>query len=50
MEMQHVVEVEQGRAAADGRPSVGPAYRSAFARGGFPPPVAGLDCCYDIFR
>ena len=31
-EMQHVVKVEEGRPAADGRPSVGPTYRSAFAR------------------
>ncbi|KAL5228289.1 hypothetical protein ABZP36_016554 [Zizania latifolia] len=48
--MQHVVEVEQGRPPADGRPSVGPTYRSAFARDGFPAPVPGLDSCYDIFR
>jgi long-chain acyl-CoA synthetase len=48
--MQNVVEVEPGRPAADGRPSVGPTYRSAFARDGFPPPVPGLDSCYDIFR
>lgn len=49
-EMQNVVEVEPGRPAADGRPSVGPTYRSAFARDGFPPPVPGMDSCYDIFR
>ncbi|KAL6615722.1 hypothetical protein ACP70R_037992 [Stipagrostis hirtigluma subsp. patula] len=48
--MQHVVEVEPGHPAADGRPSVGPTYRSAFARDGFPAPVPGLDSCYDIFR
>ncbi|TVU35728.1 hypothetical protein EJB05_17631 [Eragrostis curvula] len=48
--MQNVVEVEPGRPAADGRPSVGPTYRSAFARDGFPPPVPGLESCYDIFR
>uniref|UniRef100_A0A0D9V3P1 Long-chain-fatty-acid--CoA ligase n=1 Tax=Leersia perrieri TaxID=77586 RepID=A0A0D9V3P1_9ORYZ len=48
--MEHVVEVEQGHPAADGRPSVGPTYRSAFARDGFPPPVPGLESCYDIFR
>ncbi|ONM39682.1 long chain acyl-CoA synthetase 4 isoform X1 [Zea mays] len=48
--MQNVVEVEPGRPAADGRPSVGPTYRSAFARDGFPPPVPGMDSCYDIFR
>ncbi|CAM0881934.1 unnamed protein product [Alopecurus aequalis] len=49
-EMQHVVKVEEGRPAADGRPSVGATYRSAFARDGFPAPVPGLDSCYDIFR
>uniref|UniRef100_A0ACD5VFD4 Uncharacterized protein n=1 Tax=Avena sativa TaxID=4498 RepID=A0ACD5VFD4_AVESA len=49
-EMQHVVKVEEGRPAADGRPSVGPTYRSAFARDGFPAPIPGLDSCYDIFR
>uniref|UniRef100_A0A453F5H8 4-coumarate--CoA ligase n=1 Tax=Aegilops tauschii subsp. strangulata TaxID=200361 RepID=A0A453F5H8_AEGTS len=49
-EMQHVVKVEEGRPAADGRPSVGPTYRSAFARDGFLAPVDGLDSCYDIFR
>ncbi|KAM3331415.1 hypothetical protein ACQJBY_027418 [Aegilops geniculata] len=49
-EMQHVVKVEEGRPAADDRPSVGPTYRSAFARDGFPAPVDGLDSCYDIFR
>jgi len=45
-----VVKVEEGRPAADGRPSVGATYRSAFARDGFPAPVPGLDSCYDIFR
>uniref|UniRef100_A0ACD5VXQ7 Uncharacterized protein n=1 Tax=Avena sativa TaxID=4498 RepID=A0ACD5VXQ7_AVESA len=49
-EMQHVVKVEEGCPAADGRPSVGPTYRSAFARDGFPAPIPGLDSCYDIFR
>ncbi|XP_039808750.1 long chain acyl-CoA synthetase 4-like isoform X2 [Panicum virgatum] len=48
--MQNVVEVEPGHPAADGRPSVGPTYRSAFACDGFPPPVPGLNSCYDIFR
>ncbi|KQK09008.1 long chain acyl-CoA synthetase 4 isoform X2 [Brachypodium distachyon] len=50
MAMQHVVKVDEGRPAADGRPSVGPTYRSAFARDGFPAPVPGLESCYDIFR
>ncbi|KAG6493390.1 hypothetical protein ZIOFF_048373 [Zingiber officinale] len=49
-EMKHLVKVEGGREAVDGRPSVGPAYRSAFAKEGFPPPVPGIHCCWDIFR
>ncbi|KAG6490228.1 hypothetical protein ZIOFF_051513 [Zingiber officinale] len=49
-EMKHLVKVEEGREAVDGRPSVGPAYRSAFAKEGFPPPVPGIHCCWDIFR
>ncbi|RWV93230.1 hypothetical protein GW17_00044330 [Ensete ventricosum] len=48
--MKHLVEVEKGREAADGRPSVGPAYRSAFATDGFPPPIPGVDSCWDVFR
>ncbi|KAK3164958.1 hypothetical protein QOZ80_1AG0027070 [Eleusine coracana subsp. coracana] len=48
--MQNVVEVEPGHPAAEGRLAVGPTYRSAFARDGFPPPVSGLESCYDIFR
>ncbi|KAG6471238.1 hypothetical protein ZIOFF_072347 [Zingiber officinale] len=49
-EMKHLVEVEKGQEAIDGRPSVGPVYRSAFAKDGFPPPVPGIDSCWDIFR
>ncbi|KAJ0986188.1 hypothetical protein J5N97_004544 [Dioscorea zingiberensis] len=48
--MQHVVEVEPARVAADGRPSIGPVYRSAFAKDGFPPPVPGVENCWDVFR
>ncbi|XP_074573623.1 long chain acyl-CoA synthetase 4-like [Curcuma longa] len=48
--MKHLVELEKGREAVDGRPSVGPVYRSAFAKDGFPPPVPGVDSCWDIFR
>lgn len=49
-EMKHLLEVEKGQEAVDGRPSVGPVYRSAFAKDGFPPPVPGIDSCWDIFR
>ncbi|XP_017697272.2 long chain acyl-CoA synthetase 4-like isoform X1 [Phoenix dactylifera] len=48
--MKHVVEVEKGREGGDGRPSVGPAYRSVFAKDGFPQPVPGLESCWDVFR
>ncbi|KAJ3701136.1 hypothetical protein LUZ61_004841 [Rhynchospora tenuis] len=48
--MKHLVEVEKGCEGVDGRPSVGPAYRSAFAADGFPSPKAGLVSCWDIFR
>ncbi|KAM0938470.1 putative long-chain-fatty-acid--CoA ligase, CDP-diacylglycerol--inositol 3-phosphatidyltransferase [Dioscorea sansibarensis] len=48
--MQHLVEVEPARAAADGCPSAGPVYRSAFAKDGFPPPVPGIESCWDVFR
>ncbi|KAF3334984.1 long chain acyl-CoA synthetase 4-like protein [Carex littledalei] len=48
--MKHLVEVEKGREGTDGAPSVGPTYRSAFAKDGFPPPIPGLDSCWDIFR
>ncbi|EHA8586362.1 Acyl-coA synthetase family protein [Cocos nucifera] len=48
--MMHLIEVEKGREASDGRPSVGPTYRSAFAKDGFPLPVPGVDTCWDVFR
>ncbi|KAJ4749578.1 Long chain acyl-CoA synthetase 4 [Rhynchospora pubera] len=48
--MKHLVEVEKGREGTNKTPSVGPAYRSAFAKDGFPPPIPGLDSCWDIFR
>lgn len=47
---KYLVEVEKGSVVAGGRPSLGPTYRSIFAKDGFPPPIAGLDSCWDIFR
>lgn len=47
---KYLVEVEKGKDAVNGRPSVGPVYRSIFAKDGFPPPIDGLDCCWDVFR
>ncbi|KAI7739208.1 hypothetical protein M8C21_005630 [Ambrosia artemisiifolia] len=45
-----IVEVEPAVEAKDGCPSMGPVYRSVFAKDGFPPPVDGLESCWDIFR
>ncbi|XAR55132.1 Long-chain-fatty-acid--CoA ligase [Bertholletia excelsa] len=45
-----LVEVEPGKEAKDGKPSIGPVYRSIFAKDGFPPPTEGMDSCWDIFR
>ncbi|KAJ6828527.1 long chain acyl-CoA synthetase 4-like [Iris pallida] len=50
MTMDRLVEVEKGSNGADGRLSVGPTYRSVFAKDGFPPPIPGLDSCWDVFR
>ncbi|KAK4381596.1 Long chain acyl-CoA synthetase 4 [Sesamum angolense] len=47
---RYIVEVERGKPAKDGKPSVGPVYRSKFAKDGFPEPIPGLDSCWDIFR
>ncbi|XP_028115478.1 long chain acyl-CoA synthetase 4-like isoform X1 [Camellia sinensis] len=45
-----LIEVEPAKAAEEGRPSIGPVYRSLFAKDGFPPPIGGMDSCWDIFR
>ena len=45
-----IVEVEPAVEAKDGKPSLGPVYRSVFAKDGFPPPIDGLDSCWDVFR
>ncbi|PWA39157.1 AMP-dependent synthetase and ligase family protein [Artemisia annua] len=47
---KYTVEVEPAVEAKDGRPSMGPVYRSIFAKDGFPKPVDGLDSCWDVFR
>lgn len=46
----YTVEVEPAVEAKDGRPSMGPVYRSIFAKDGFPKPIDGLDSCWDVFR
>ncbi|CAH2078132.1 unnamed protein product [Thlaspi arvense] len=45
-----IFQVEEGREGSDGRPSVGPVYRSIFAKDGFPEPIEGMDSCWDVFR
>lgn len=45
-----IVEVEKAKEASGDTPSRGPVYRSIFAKDGFPPPVQGLDSCWDVFR
>lgn len=49
-ERKFIIEVEAAKAAEDGKPSMGPVYRSVFAKDGFPPPIPGLESCWDIFR
>lgn len=48
--MKYLVEVEKGVEACDGTPSLGPTYRSLFAKDGFPKPEDGMNTCWDIFR
>lgn len=45
-----LIEVEPAKEAKEGRPSIGPVYRSIFAKDGFPEPIEGMDSCWDIFR
>ncbi|KAJ6705430.1 LONG CHAIN ACYL-COA SYNTHETASE 4-LIKE [Salix purpurea] len=47
---KYLIEVEKAKEAKDGKPSMGPVYRSFFAKDGFPPPVPGLESCWDVFR
>ncbi|KAJ8768495.1 hypothetical protein K2173_022587 [Erythroxylum novogranatense] len=48
--MKYLIEVESAKEAVDGKPSVGPVYRSVFAKDGFAPLLPGMDSCWDIFR
>ncbi|KAK7251418.1 hypothetical protein RIF29_34596 [Crotalaria pallida] len=45
-----IVEIEEAKEANEGKPSMGPAYRSIFAKEGLPPNFEGLDSCWDVFR
>ncbi|GAV65774.1 AMP-binding domain-containing protein [Cephalotus follicularis] len=47
---KYIIEVEKPKEARDGKPSIGPVYRSSFAKDGFPSPIPGMDSCWDVFR
>lgn len=48
---RYIVEVEKGKKGVDGGSlSVGPVYRSIYAKDGFPEPADDLVSCWDIFR
>ncbi|XP_058095958.1 long chain acyl-CoA synthetase 4-like isoform X2 [Magnolia sinica] len=49
-EKKFIIEMEKAKDATEGRPSVGPVYRSVFAKDGFPPHVEGMESCWDVFR
>ncbi|KAI5383451.1 long chain acyl-CoA synthetase 4 [Lathyrus oleraceus] len=49
-EKSFIVEVEKAREAKDGKPSIGPVYRSCFDKDSSPPCIEGLDSCWDVFR
>ncbi|CAK9143170.1 unnamed protein product [Ilex paraguariensis] len=47
---RYIIEIEPAKEAKDEKPSIGPVYRSVFAKDGFPPPIDGVESCWDIFR
>ncbi|GAV65773.1 AMP-binding domain-containing protein [Cephalotus follicularis] len=47
---KYIIEVEKSKAGKDGKPSMGPVYRSVFAKNGFPAPIQGIDSCWDMFH
>ncbi|KAH9620815.1 hypothetical protein KSS87_015122 [Heliosperma pusillum] len=49
-EKKYVVEVEKAKKAKNGKPSIGPVYRSVVAKDGFPSLLSGMETCWDIFR
>ncbi|KAJ8764848.1 hypothetical protein K2173_010313 [Erythroxylum novogranatense] len=49
-QMKYLVEVEKAKEGGGGKPSMGPVYRSVFAKDGFAPLLPGMDSCWDIFR
>lgn len=49
-EERFIVEVEKAKDGGEGKPSMGPVYRSIISTDPVPPPIPGLDTCWDIFR
>ncbi|CAA0830912.1 Long chain acyl-CoA synthetase 2 [Striga hermonthica] len=47
---EYIVKVEEGRAAADGKPSTGPVYRCIYAKDGLLEIPDGLESPWDFFR
>lgn len=47
---EYLVEVEEARSAADGKPSAGPVYRSSYAKDGLLEIPAGFESPWDFFR
>ncbi|KAG0497966.1 hypothetical protein HPP92_002657 [Vanilla planifolia] len=47
---KYTVQVESGHIGKNGRPSVGPVYRSSLSKDGFPPLDPGMDTSWQIFR
>ncbi|XVE73478.1 hypothetical protein DITRI_Ditri11bG0121100 [Diplodiscus trichospermus] len=43
------VKVEDGREGQDGKPSVGPVYRSLLAKNGYPPPNPDMSTAWSLF-
>jgi hypothetical protein len=44
------VKVEDGKPGKDGRPAVGPVFRSSLAKDGFPPLEPDMQTSWDVFR
>ncbi|XP_062230632.1 long chain acyl-CoA synthetase 1-like [Phragmites australis] len=44
------IQVEDGKPGKDGRPAVGPVFRSALAKDGFPPLEPDMKTSWDVFR
>ncbi|KAJ3704132.1 hypothetical protein LUZ61_007837 [Rhynchospora tenuis] len=48
--MKYLVQSKEGNEGLNGAPSVGPAYRSVFAKDGYATPTPGIDSCWDAFK